>query len=169
VLHFPISADIFVSELFVYRSRMPASAEAVYRWHALPGALKRLTPPWENSEVVEETGGIEQPGSRVRIRVGFGPASQVWTAEHVACESGRMFRDVMVSSPFRHWEHTHLFIPGGENASWLEDRVEYDLPLGWLGRLLGGAYTKRRLGRMFAWRHRITAEALMQGSVSNEK
>jgi uncharacterized protein len=158
-----------VSELFVYRSRMPASAETVYRWHALPDALTRLTPPWENSKVVEKTGGIEQPGSRVKIRVGIGPISQIWTSEHIACEPGRMFRDAMVSGPFRHWEHTHLFIPDGENASWLEDRVEYDMPLGWLGKLLGGAYTRRRLERMFAWRHKVTAEALAQESVSNER
>jgi uncharacterized protein len=158
-----------VSELFIYRSRIPASAEEVYRWHALPGALTRLTPPWENSQVVEKTGGIEHPGSRVKIRVGIGPVSQIWTAEHTACEPGRMFRDVMVVSPFRRWEHTHLFIPDGENASWLEDRVEYVLPLGWLGKLLGGAYTKRRLERLFTWRHKVTAEALAQEAVSNER
>jgi ligand-binding SRPBCC domain-containing protein len=156
-------------ELFIHRTRMPATAEAVYRWHALPDALTRLTPPWENSEVVEQTGGIEQPGSRVKIRVGIGPVSQIWTAEHTACEPGRMFRDVMVVSPFRRWEHTHLFIPDGENASWLEDRVEYVLPLGWLGKLLGGAYIKRRLTRLFTWRHRVTAEALALESVSNER
>ena len=157
-----------MSELFVYRTRIPASAESVYRWHALPDALTRLTPPWENSQVVEETGGIERPGSRVKIRVGIGPFSQIWTAEHTACEPGRMFRDVMVVSPFRHWEHTHLFIPDGENASWLEDRVEYVLPLGWLGKLLGGAYTKRRLTRLFGWRHRVTAEAVLQETVSKK-
>ncbi len=149
-----------MGELFVYRSPMPASAEAVYRWHALPDALQRLTPPWENARVVERTGGIEQAGSRVKIRLRVGPITQTWTAEHTACEPGRMFRDVMISGPFRRWEHTHLFIPDGEDASWLEDRVEYEFPLGWIGTMVAGAYTRRRLARMFAWRHNLTAEAL---------
>ncbi|GAC1621463.1 MAG: hypothetical protein NVS9B13_13050 [Candidatus Acidiferrum sp.] len=148
-----------MSELFVFRSPMPASAEAVYQWHAQPGALAALTPPWENAQVIERTGGIDQPGSRVKIRLRMGPLSQVWTAEHTACEPGRMFRDVMISGPFRRWEHTHLFQPNGENSSWLEDRVEYVLPFGGLGKFFGGAYTRHRLERMFAWRHRVTAEA----------
>jgi ligand-binding SRPBCC domain-containing protein len=73
-----------------------------------------------------------------------------------------MFRDVMIAGPFRRWEHTHLFISDGQNKSWLEDRVEYEFPLGWFGKLVGGAYTHRRLSRMFAWRHQTTAEAVAQ-------
>jgi ligand-binding SRPBCC domain-containing protein len=149
-----------MSELFVHRSRMPASAQAVYDWHAEPEALTRLTPPWENARVIEQTGGIAELGSRVKIHVCVGPISQVWTAEHTACEPGRMFRDVMMSGPFRRWEHTHLFIPDGANSSWLEDRVEYEFPLGWLGKLVGGSYTRRRLLRMFEFRHQVTAGAV---------
>jgi uncharacterized protein len=152
-----------MSELFVYCSAMPASAEAVYQWHTQPDALKRLTPPWEKAQVVEQTGGIEEIGSRVKLRVSVGPITQIWTAEHTAFESGRMFRDTMVAGPFRKWEHTHLFIPETGSSSRLEDRVEFELPLGWVGKLFGGGYTRRRLRRLFAWRHRVTAEALAAG------
>ncbi|HLK05195.1 MAG TPA: SRPBCC family protein [Candidatus Acidoferrum sp.] len=149
-----------MSQLFVFRSRMPASAERVYRFHALPDALERLQPPWESARVVSRTGGIEQPGSRVTLAVRVGPFSMTWIAEHTACEPGKMFRDSMVSGPFPRWEHTHLFLPVDEKSSELEDRVEYDLPLGWLGALFAGWYIRRRLNRMFAWRHRVTAEAV---------
>jgi len=157
-----IRLSLLVSELFVYRSEMPASADVVYAWHAKPDALTRLTPPWENARVIEHTGWIEQPRSRVKIRLRVGPFFQTWTAEHTACEPGRMFRDVMVAGPFHRWEHTHLFIPDGRNKSWLEDRVDYEFPLGWFGKLVGGSYTRRRLSRMFVWRHRVTAEAVAQ-------
>jgi len=152
---------VFMRETFVFRSKMPASAEDVYRFHGEPDALERLTPPWEKAQVVAQTGGgIEQPGSRVTLRVSVGPFKQNCIAEHTACEPGKMFRDVMVSGPFPRWEHTHLFIPDGAQASWLEDRVEYELPLGVLGKMLAGTYTRRRLERLFAWRHRATSEAL---------
>lgn len=149
-----------MSETFTFRSKMPASAEDVYRLHAEPDALERLTPPWEKARVVARTGGIEHPGSRVTLRVSVGPITQDWIAEHAACEPGKMFRDVMVSGPFRKWEHTHIFVAESENSSWLEDRVEFELPLGWLGKMLGGRYTRRRLQRMFAWRHKTTSEIL---------
>lgn len=155
-----------MSEHFVFRSAMPASAEAVYQWHKLPDALVRLTPPREKAQVLEQTGGIDQIGSRVKLRVSVGPISHIWTAEHTACEPGRMFRDTMVAGPFRRWEHTHLFLPETESSSWLEDRVEFEMPLGWLGQTLGGAYTLGRLKRMFEWRHRVTAEALAGGAVA---
>jgi ligand-binding SRPBCC domain-containing protein len=149
-----------MSQLFVYRSRMPASADTVYRFHALPDALERLQPPWESARVVARTGGIEQPGSRVTLRVKVGPLAMTWIAEHTACEPGKMFRDSMISGPFPRWEHTHLFLPLDETTSNLEDHVEYDLPLGRLGALVAGWYIRRRLNRMFAWRHRVTAEAV---------
>lgn len=149
-----------MSETFTYRSKMPASAEVVYRFHAEPDALERLTPPWEKAQVVSRTGGIEKPGSKVTLRVSVGPFSQNWIAEHVACEPNKMFRDVMRSGPFRRWEHTHTFLPDTDRTSYLEDTVVYEFPLGWLGKFIGGAYTNRRLQRMFQWRHQTTAEAL---------
>jgi ligand-binding SRPBCC domain-containing protein len=83
-----------MSEQFKFRSRMPASADADYRFHAEPDALERLTPHWENARVIARTGGIEQPGSRITLRVSVGPFSQDWISEHTACEPGKMFRDV---------------------------------------------------------------------------
>jgi hypothetical protein len=146
---------------FVFRSRMPASAEAVYRWHAAPGAFEQLQPPWEKARVVESTAGIEELGSLVTIRFSIGPFTKNWIAEHVACEPGKMFCDIQVSGPFRYWEHTHLFLqdPKHPSSSWLEDRIEYQLPLGWLGKLFAGAWTRRKLKRLFSWRHRVTAHA----------
>jgi uncharacterized protein len=110
--------------------------------------------------ILSRTGGIDSPGSRVTLRVSIGPFSQDWISEHTACEPGRFFRDVMVASPFPRWEHTHSFLPDTADSSWLVDTVEYNLPLGWLGRLLVGAYTRRRLQRVFEWRHKVTAEQL---------
>jgi ligand-binding SRPBCC domain-containing protein len=149
-----------MSEIFTYRSKMPASAEDVYRFHLETNSLERLTPPWEKVVVVARTGNIEQPGSTVTLRVTVGRFSQNWVAEHVACEPGRMFRDSMRTGPFRRWEHTHKFISDTERFSWLEDTIEYEFPLGWLGKLFGGAYTHRRLQRMFEWRHKTTSELL---------
>jgi ligand-binding SRPBCC domain-containing protein len=149
-----------MSEQFKFRSRMPASADAVYRFHAEPDALERLTPPWESVRVIGRTGGIEQAGSRTTLRVSVGPFLQDWISEHTGCEPGKSFRDVMVSGPFRRWEHSHEFQAESTDSSWLEDRVEYEFPLGWLGKLIGGAYTRRRLRRMFEWRHEVTAETL---------
>lgn len=154
---------------FLKRTRIAAAAEAVFAWHAEPGALERLTPPWEPVRVVERSGGIE-PGARVVLEMRLGPLRRRWVAQHTAWEPGRWFRDVQVSGPFARWEHTHRFIPivggpGDEAACWLEDEVHYALPLGWLGRLLAGWYVRRKLERLFAYRHRVTAAAFAEAGL----
>ena len=52
--------------------------------------------------------------------------------------AGREFSDVQISGPFKSWTHGHRMTPDGANACTLEDRIEYELPLGALGNCLGG-------------------------------
>ena len=144
-------------ELFVRRSQVDAPAAEVFRWHARPGALERLTPPWERLRVLEKSGGIED-GARVVLRMGRGPLAVRWTAEHCDYVDGEQFRDVQRSGPFAHWEHTHRMTPDGPAACRLEDRIEYSLPFGALGALVAGGLTRQRLARTFEYRHRITAQ-----------
>jgi uncharacterized protein (TIGR01777 family) len=143
---------------FVKRSLLPASADEVFRWHARPGALERLSPPWDPAIVESRTGGIEDEGARVVLRVG--PLRQRWVAEHHGTVPGRGFHDRLVEGPFAHWEHAHLMAAEGEHACTLEDRIEYALPSGRLGDAAGGPMVRALLERMFAYRHRVTADDL---------
>jgi ligand-binding SRPBCC domain-containing protein len=148
-----------MAEIFIHRSHFDVPAEELFRWHALPGALERLTPPWEPLKVIQPAPGIRD-GHRGILQVSAGPFPMRWTFEHRDYEEGRQFRDVMTSGPFKRWEHTHRFIPDGESACWLEDRVEYELPLGWLGRMLGGWFVRRKLSKLFKYRHEMTARGI---------
>jgi ligand-binding SRPBCC domain-containing protein len=60
------------TETFIRRSRIEASADAVYAWHALPDTLERLTPSGEHEKIIEKTGGIER-GARVVLQFGRWP------------------------------------------------------------------------------------------------
>jgi uncharacterized protein len=147
------------TEIFIHRSRIEASAAEVYAWHALPDALERLTPPDEHVEVVERTGGIER-GARVVLRFGRWPFRLRWVAEHQDFKDGRYFSDVQVSGPFAYWKHTHTFEPDGPTACTLEDKVEYALPFGFLGRCLAGRFVRHRLETLFEYRHNTTAREI---------
>ncbi len=142
-------------EIFVYRSRIGAPADEVFRWHASPGAFARLAPPWQPLEVVEQHGGIE-PGGSVTLCVPAGPAKIRWRLEHRDYVEGRRFCDVQLSGPFRSWIHTHSMEPDGPDACYLEDRIEYELPFGGVGHAAGAGYVRRELGRLFAYRHATT-------------
>ena len=143
------------TEIFIHRSRIEAPAAEVYAWHALPDALERLTPPGEHVEVVERTGGLER-GARVVLRFGRWPFRRRWIAVHQDYEEGRYFSDVQLSGPFAFWKHTHTFEPDGPAACILEDRVEYALPFGFLGRWVAAGFVRKKIEKLFEYRHRTT-------------
>jgi ligand-binding SRPBCC domain-containing protein len=144
--------------IFEKRSRIAAPPERVFAFHERPDALERLTPPWEKARIIEKTPGI-QVGARVVFETAIGPIWTRWVAEHTMYEAGRMFQDRQVSGPFAKWVHTHTIEPDGEGGSWLLDHIDYELPMGFVGRLFGGGFVRRKLERMFELRHRVTREA----------
>jgi uncharacterized protein (TIGR01777 family) len=85
-------------------------------------------------------------------RVRLGPLRPRWVAVLRDYQEGRQFVDEQVQGPFAQWVHTHRFLPAGECESVLEDEIEYRLPCGALGQLLGGGYVHRRLERLFRFR-----------------
>jgi hypothetical protein len=104
-------------------------------------------------------------GARAVLRVGPGPFKVRWELEHRGYVAGREFHDVQISGPFRSWHHTHRMTPASDgasdaNASILEDRIEYELPLGAIGNFFGGWFVRRKLKRLFEFRHRVTRQAV---------
>ena len=139
--------------IFVYRTRIEAPAEEVFRWHSRPGAFERLTPPWEKVKVVERSDGIRD-SPRVVLTTFLGLLPQQWVLEHRGYEEGRQFHDVQISGPFSHWEHTHTVEPEDPSSCYLEDRIEYILPMGLLGSILGTSFVNSKLKKIFSYRHR---------------
>jgi uncharacterized protein (TIGR01777 family) len=148
------------SQMFEARSQMPVNAEEVFAWHSREGAFERLQPPWESVEVVERQGEGIREGVRVVVRVRVGPVPMHLVARHTRYVPGSLFQDVQESGPFSKWVHTHRMWNEPTGGTVLEDEVEYVLPVGPLGRMFGGGYTRQRLERMFAYRHAVTREDL---------
>jgi uncharacterized protein len=146
-------------KIFTAISTIDAPAAEVFRWHEEPGALERLTPPWEPVDVEQRPENLRD-GARAVLRVGPGPFKFRWVLEHRDYIEGRQFRDVQISGPFRSWQHTHLFRPNENGTSILEDHIEYILPLGLAGAIFGDWFVRRKLKRLFEYRHRVTKEAM---------
>jgi len=146
-------------ETYERRVALAVSAEEAFAWHTRPGALRRLVPPWQDVRVVGGGEGIED-GTRVELRVGVGPLAACWVAEHRGCRPPREFRDVQIRGPMSYWEHTHRFEPSEPSGCFLEDRIEYALSLGRLGRMVDAAWFRGQLERMFTYRHATVAADL---------
>jgi uncharacterized protein len=138
--------------------RLPFPADTVFAWHTRPGALERLTPPWEHIQVLERSGGIED-GGQVTVKIGS-PFGFRWVARHRDYDPGHQFTDEQIQGPFSRWVHQHRVEPDGTDACILTDRVEYTPPLGALGAAVSPALIRPRLDRMLTYRHETLRQDL---------
>jgi uncharacterized protein len=126
-----------------YSSVVEAGLAEVFAWHARPGAVVRLTPPWPPVQVRSEAGSLRDG------RVVFGlPGGLRWVAAHQpdAYDPPHVFADAL-ESPLLPWRHRHEFSAAGERATLVTDVVDTPLPA-------------RALRSMFVYRHRQLAADL---------
>ncbi|MFB6302132.1 MAG: SRPBCC family protein [Haloferacaceae archaeon] len=152
------------------RTRVAAPLEEVWSFHSRIEGVEALTPEWMGLSVDAVRGPEGEPnpevleaGSRIRMSMqpfGAGPR-QRWVShvtERERREGRAWFVDRMEGGPFRSWEHTHLFFADGDGTV-VEDRVEYELPFGDVGRALA-PFARVGFEPMFRYRHRRTREIL---------
>jgi ligand-binding SRPBCC domain-containing protein len=140
---------------FIKESLIRASAETVFAFHERRDAFALLQPPWTETEILQPPTSLAV-GTRVILRTKLGPFWQTLEAEHVAYEPGRMFADRMLRGPFAAWLHRHIVTPQGPSTCALTDDITFALPLGIVGRMVGGPIARWQLERLFAYRHAVT-------------
>jgi ligand-binding SRPBCC domain-containing protein len=141
---------------FVKESLIRASQERLFAFHEQPEALVMLMPPWEKSRIINRA-NISEVGSRTEIEARIlGPFSIRWIAEHTQYQPPEFFEDVQIKGPFRSWRHRHIARPAPDGAI-LRDEIDYEPPLGFLGRWFGPTLIESRLQRLFDYRHKVTA------------
>jgi len=138
---------------------LPVPIGEAFAYHEREGALSRLIPPWE-SVVMESSDGSLTDGSRVVMKTVVGGIPLRWVAEHRGYDPPNQFEDVALSGPFASFHHKHLFRSVTPVSSQLTDHIDYEVPLGPLGRTFGGSFVRGKLEAMFKYRHRVTHDDL---------
>jgi ligand-binding SRPBCC domain-containing protein len=147
---------------FLAQTHLPATPERVFAFHELPDALERLTPPWEKSRVVQAAPSL-RVGSRTVVMVRVAPLVWIRTESlHTVYEPPLLFVDEMVRGPFRRWHHRHEIVPDGAGAL-LVDAIDFEPPLGALGRAFAPLMVLPRLRKLFAYRHEVTRAWCKEG------
>ncbi len=153
---------------FYYESTIQAPAAVVFDWHHDPAAIEKLTPPWEPVTVVGTPARIDENGSRTTLKISLlGVIPLYWVAEHRNYQPNQSFQDVQIRGPFAQWCHTHSVEPLDEHSCRYIDSIEYKVPTGWLGELLAGWLVRRKLNKMFAYRHQVVKEECEGLAVTN--
>lgn len=140
---------------FVKESVIRATPERVFEFHEQADVLSLLLPPWESARVIQAA-KISDPGTEAIIETKiFGPLKVRWVARHTVYDPPRQFEDVQVKGPFRSWRHRHIVRPDPA-GSVLRDEIDYEPPLGFLGRAFAPRLVQKRLEKLFNYRHEVT-------------
>ncbi len=140
--------------IFQRTSAIDCDVEDLHQYHANPGALSRLIPPWENISILKRSDSLGV-GSEVVIKNSLFGVPVTWLARHTQWNPPTSFQDIQVSGPFKSWVHDHLFEDNGAGHSTLCDQVQYKNKFGWFGSL-GSPIVKSKLEAMFDYRHKTT-------------
>jgi uncharacterized protein (TIGR01777 family) len=132
---------------FTYSTVVNEELSEVFAWHVRPGAITRLTPPWQPVRVLQEARSLRDGQAVLGL-----PGGLRWVAGHQpdSYDPPNMFADVLESSPLAavlSWRHRHQFASAGERATLVTDVVDTPLP-------------ERMLRSMFVYRHRQLADDL---------
>jgi uncharacterized protein (TIGR01777 family) len=128
-----------------YSSVVRAEPDEVFAWHARPGAILRLMPPWQPVRVAQEAASVRDGVAVLAL-----PGGLRWVAAHDpdGYVPPRQFADVLRPplGTALHWRHTHLFAPA-PGGTMVIDEVSTPVPA-------------RALRPMFGYRHRQLAADL---------
>jgi ligand-binding SRPBCC domain-containing protein len=147
----------------VYERSFKVKAELaeVAAFHDDPVSLAAITPP-PVRVTIQRFDKPVRAGSKVIFRLSVGPIGVTWDGMIAEYVEQQYFRDVQNSGPFGAWSHTHSFVAEADGTRVI-DRVEYEPPLGLIGKLIDPILVKPSLMYMFNYRARKTREILEQG------
>jgi ligand-binding SRPBCC domain-containing protein len=139
---------------FEYSSHIEAPVEDVFAFHERADAIELLTGPGQGVQVISRSGGLEI-GAQVEFRIRVGPVKLYWLAHHIAYEKNRLFIDEQREGPFAAWVHAHRF-DAEDGGTRLTDSIEFALQGGGFIEKMAGWIIKRKLQKMFKYRHMVT-------------
>ena len=138
---------------FEKTSLINCSLDELFTFHLDMNNLKAISPlntevELLNKDFIPYEGGI----AKIRTVKNFIPIT--WEVKIEKLQSPNLLVDVAIKSPFKYWEHSHVFTKKGSMCE-LKDVVRYELPFGKIGELFD-FLIKKELTNMFNYRHEIT-------------
>jgi ligand-binding SRPBCC domain-containing protein len=134
------------------QQKVSGSMEQAWAFLQNPVNLDSITPPDLQFKIVTDVPEIMFNGLIIEYRITIpliGTHSWVTEIKHI--NEGGSFVDEQRLGPYRFWYHYHE-IRQEEDGVLLVDRVHYQPPAGFLGRIVHRLYIRRTLERIFDYR-----------------
>jgi ligand-binding SRPBCC domain-containing protein len=140
----------------LYREQqLNCTIETAWEFFSSPHNLSQITPQSMNFVVLSESSEAISEGMEIDYTVS--PVLGIpmkWKTVISQVEDYKSFTDFQKEGPYKHWNHFHEFIPN-DHGVLMKDTVDYELPMGFLGKIAHQLFVKEKLKNIFDFRYRV--------------
>jgi len=148
----------------LYREQqLNCTIETAWKFFSSPHNLSEITP--ESMKFIVLSDVQDKPvfkGMEIDYKVS--PLLGIpmkWKTVISQVEDYKSFTDFQKKGPYKYWNHFHEFIPN-ENGVLMKDTVDYELPMGILGKIAHQLFVKEKLKSIFDFRYRVLNDLFKQ-------
>lgn len=136
--------------------------QKLFDFHIDMKNLEAITPLNMEVEVLNKD-FIPHEGGVIKIKSVKNFIPIIWEVKIEKMQSPNILVDIALKSPFKFWEHSHIFTKKGSLCE-LKDVIKYKLPFGKIGELFN-FFIQKELKAMFDYRHKITKGLLEEKKI----
>ncbi len=148
-------------QVFETELRVPVPRDVAFAFFSAPANLEAITPAWLKFRIAGQSTAEIREGTELSYHLWIHGLPVTWRSRIEEWRPNERFVDVQLKGPYARWHHTHSFYDLGPDTL-IRDRVLYRLPLGRLGRWLGGRFVASDIKKIFAYRAARTLELLQR-------
>lgn len=141
----------------IFEQYIPKKRKELFPFFSVETNLEELTPPSLNFKVVNKTSEKIHEGTELSYKLKVHGIPLDWTSKIINWNPSEGFSDTQIKGPYKKWHHEHLFQDLGEGCL-MRDIITYQLPMGWLGEVLGSYLVKKDLKKIFDYRRKVIYE-----------
>lgn len=130
--------------------------ETAWDFFSSPKNLSTITPKDMGFTVLSDLNS-EQISKGMVIDYIVSPLLEVplkWRTRITHVEPNKSFTDFQEKGPYKYWNHFHEFIPNKDGVL-MKDTVDYELPFGFLGKMVHRLFVKKKIADIFDFRYRV--------------
>lgn len=143
--------------------QLDCDIETAWVFFSSPFNLSKITPK-DMGFVVKSNLGKKPIYEGMEITYTVSPLLKIplkWKSKITQVDFQKSFTDVQEKGPYKYWNHFHEFVPN-EKGVLMRDKVDYELPFGFLGSIAHKLLVKKKLETIFSYRNQILEETFNQ-------
>ena len=140
------------------QQHLPVKLEDAFAFFEDATNLEIITPEFLNFRITSELPIEMCEGQLIDYRLRLFGVPISWTTKIVEYQPPFHFCDMQIRGPYNHWFHRHEFKQTNDGTL-MTDVVDYQIPLGVLGKIARRMFVQKTLKRIFDYRceqiHRV--------------